>query len=91
MSYNTDWKQINPPSESMRGYYAALFRRNQTKFIRRSILGPDHIGSEFVYEGSSYKLIGTGTPVEMIVEKLEDGTCYMVYCDLVTKAILEGK
>jgi hypothetical protein len=89
MSYTTDWKKINPPSESMRGHYAALFKRNQMKFMRRSILSPEHIGSEFVYDGLTYKLIGTGTPEEMIVENLEDGTCYMVHCDLVTKAILE--
>lgn len=89
MSYSTDWKKINPPSESMREHYAAMFKRNQMKFMRRSILSPEHIGSEFIWEGSHYKLIGTGTPAEMIVENLEDGTCYMVHCDLVTKAILE--
>jgi hypothetical protein len=90
MSYNPTWKKINPPSESMRDYYASLFKRNQMKFMRRSILSPEHIGSEFVYDGLKYKLIGTGTPVEMIVENLEDGSCYMVHCDLVTKAILEN-
>lgn len=88
MSYNTDWKKINPPSESMRKHYASLFNRNQLKFMRRSTLSPEHIGSEFVYDGSSYKLIGTGSPEEMIVENLGDRTCYMVHCDLVTKAIL---
>lgn len=90
MSYNTDWKKINPPSESMREYYATMFKRNQMKFMRRSILSPDHIGSEFFYEGSKYKLIGTGTPAEMIVENLGDGSCYMVHCDLITKLILES-
>jgi hypothetical protein len=89
MSYNTDWKKINPPSESMREYYATMFKRNQMKFMRRSVLSPDHLGSEFAYEGSTYKLIGTGTPAEMILENLGDGTCYMVHCDFVTKMILE--
>jgi len=89
MSYTTDWKKINPPSESMREHYAALFKRNQLKFMRRSTLSPEHIGSEFVYEGANYKLIGTGTPEEMIVENLDDRTCWMVHCDLVTRAILE--
>ena len=89
MSYTTDWKKINPPSESMRGHYAALFKRNQLKCMRRSTLSPEHIGSELVYEGANYKLIGTGTPEEMIVENLDDRTCWMVHCDLVTRAILE--
>lgn len=88
MSYSTDWKKINPPSSSMRDHYASMFKRNQMKFMRRSILTPDHIGSEFIFEESKYKLIGTGTPAEMIVENLEDGSCYMVHCDLVTKLIL---
>jgi hypothetical protein len=57
--------------------------------MRRSTLSPEHIGSEFVYEGANYKLIGTGTPEEMIVENLDDRTCWMVHCDLVTRAILE--
>ena len=90
MSYSTDWKKINPPSGSMREHYASMFKRNQMKFMRRSRLTPEHIGSEFVYEGSPYKLIGTGTPVEMIIENLEDGSCYMVHCDLITKLILEN-
>jgi hypothetical protein len=58
--------------------------------MRRSILKPEQIGAEFVYEGATYKLIGTGTPTEMIIENLEDGTCYMVNCDIVTRLILEN-
>ena len=90
MSYSTDWKKINPPSESMRDYYATMFKRNQMKFMKRSPLKPDQIGSEFSFEGFTYRLIGTATPVEMVVENLEDGSCYMVHCDFVTRLILEG-
>lgn len=90
MSQNTDWRRINPPAQSMRNYYADMFKRNQMKFMRRSILKPEQIGAEFVYEGATYKLIGTGTPTEMIIENLEDGTCYMVNCDIVTRLILEN-
>ena len=90
MSYNTEWRKIKAPSESMRDYYAMMFKRNQMKFMKRSPLKPDQIGSEFSFEGFTYRLIGTATPVEMVVENLEDGSCYMVHCDLVTKLILEN-
>jgi hypothetical protein len=82
------WRKMNPPSDSMRKYYESLFKRNQMKFIRRSNLGPEHLGSEFSYEGVNYKLIGTATQYEMILENLFDGSCYMVHCDFVTKMVL---
>ena len=90
MSHHTDWKRINPPSKQMRGHYESLFKRNQMKFMRRSVLALDHLGSEFSYGGSIYKLLGTANPLEMVVEKLEDGSCYLVHCDLVTKIILDN-
>jgi hypothetical protein len=83
-----NWRRMKSPSDSMRKYYESLFKRNQMKFIRRSQLGPEHLGSEFIYEGSTYKLIGTATQYEMILENLSDGSCYMVHCDFVTKMVL---
>lgn len=82
------WKKVNSPSTSMREHYAKMFKRNQMKFMRRSVLDPEHIGSEFLHEGKKYKLLGTVDPLEMIIESLEDGSCYIVHCDLVTRCIL---
>jgi hypothetical protein len=89
MSQNTDWRRINPPAQSMRNYYADMFKRNQMKFMRRSLLEPSHVGSEFTIDGQNYQLIGAGNPTEMVVKNLEDGTFYMVHSDIVTAAILK--
>ena len=86
---NKTWKKITPQSEEMQKYYANMFRRNQTKFMRRSLLEPSHVDSEFVIEGRNYQLIGAGNPTEMVVKNLEDGTFYMVHSDIVTAAILQ--
>lgn len=88
MSYSTEWRKIKEPSESMKDHYAMMFRRNQMKFMKRSPLKPDHIGSEFKFEESLYRLIGTATPVEMVIENMVEGSFYMVHCDLVTRLIL---
>ena len=84
------WKKITPQSEQMQNYYADMFRRNQRKFMRRSLLEPEHVNSEFVIEGQHYQLIGSGNPTEMVVKNLEDGTFYMVHSDIVTAAILQN-
>jgi hypothetical protein len=86
---NKTWKKITPQSGEMQKYYANMFRRNQTKFMRRSLLEPSHVDSEFVIEGQNYQLIGAGNPTEMVVKNLEDGTFYMVHSDIVTAAILQ--
>ncbi len=84
------WKKINPQSEQMQNYYADMFRRNQRKFMRRSLLEPEHVDSEFVIEGHAYQLIGAGNPTEMVIKNLKDGTFYMVHSDIVTAAILKN-
>jgi hypothetical protein len=86
---NKTWKKITTQSEEMQKYYANMFRRNQTKFMRRSLLEPSHVGSEFTIDGQNYQLIGAGNPTEMVVKNLEDGTFYMVHSDIVTAAILK--
>lgn len=88
MSYSTQLKPINPPSESMREYYGNLFKRNQMKFMRRSSLDPSHLGSEFVLDNQQFSLLGTISPAEMIIENLEDGSCYIIHCDYATKLVL---
>jgi hypothetical protein len=85
---NKTWKKITTQSEEMQKYYANMFTRNQTKFMRRSLLEPSHVGSEFIIDGQNYQLIGAGNPTEMVVKNLEDGTFHMVHSDIVTSAIL---
>jgi len=85
---NKTWKKITTQSEEMQKYYANMFRRNQTKFMRRSLLEPSHVNSEFSVDGQLYQLIGAGNPTEMVVKNLEDGTFHMVHSDIVTSAIL---
>jgi hypothetical protein len=85
---NKTWKKITTQSEEMQKYYANMFRRNQTKFMRRSLLEPSHVDSEFTIDGQQYQLIGAGNPTEMVVKNLEDGTFHMVHSDIVTSAIL---
>lgn len=90
MSYTTTLKKIKTPTDSLREYYEGLFKRNQMKFMKRSPLAPSHLGSEFTLEGIQFKLIGTMSPVEMIIENLEDKSCYLIHCDYVSKLILEN-
>ena len=85
---NKTWKKITTQSEEMQKYYANMFTRNQTKFMRRSLLEPSHVGSEFIIDGQNYQLIGAGNPTEMVVKNLDDGTFHMVHSDIVTSAIL---
>ena len=47
---NKTWKKITTQSEEMQKYYANMFRRNQTKFMRRSLLEPSHVDSEFTID-----------------------------------------
>jgi hypothetical protein len=89
MSYSTSLKKINTPSSSLREYYESLFKRNQMKFMKRSPLTPSHLGSEFSLDGVQFKLIGTISPMEMVIENLEDGSCYLIHCDYASRLILE--
>lgn len=84
------WKKITPQSEQMQKYYADMFTRNQTKFMRRSLLEPSHVNSVFIIDNQSYQLIGAGNPTEMVIKNLEDGSFYMVHSDIVTAAILQN-
>lgn len=84
------WKKITAQSDQMQKYYADMFRRNQTKFMRRSLLEPSHVNSEFTIDGNPFQLIGAGNPTEMVVKNLNDGTFYMIHSDIVTAAILQN-
>lgn len=84
------WKKITTQSDQMQKYYADMFRRNQTKFMRRSLLEPSHVNSEFTIDGNPFQLIGAGSPTEMVAKNLTDGTFYMIHSDIVTAAILQN-
>lgn len=84
------WKKITTQSDQMQKYYADMFRRNQTKFMRRSLLEPSHVNSEFIIDGNPFQLIGAGNPTEMVVKNLNDGTFFMIHSDIVTAAILQN-
>lgn len=82
------WRKINPPSDSLRKHYEKLFTRNQMKFMRRSKLESNHLGTEFTYSNTTFKLLGTIDAYEMVIESQLDGSCYVVHCDEVTSMIL---
>jgi len=90
MGKGSSWRKIKTPSDSLLEHYAQLFNRNQSKFMRRSMLVPSHLGSEFVYEGITFKLVGSCTAYEMLIQNLEDQSYHMVHSDLITPLILES-
>jgi hypothetical protein len=75
------------PTPEMQKYYANLYERNQSKWIRRSQLGVEHLGSTFEHDGGIFTLVGTIDPVLMLVRE-ESGKYYKIHCDIVTKKIL---
>ena len=68
-------------------YYRSLYERNQTKFMRRSILEVEHLGSEFEYEGVKYTLLGSVDALLMLVKDSEENY-YMMSSSIPTKEIL---
>ena len=49
-------REIKEPTESMSDYYGDLFKRNQSKWMRRSKLEPTHLEIEFNFEGTPAEL-----------------------------------
>jgi hypothetical protein len=83
------YKEIKKPTDSMLAFYEKMFKRNQSKFIRRSSLEVSHLGSEFEYDNKKMKLLGSMDANLMIGEDINDGKCYIVHCDSVTNSILK--
>ena len=77
------------PSKEMLKYYADLYERNQTKWIRRSSLESEHLGSEFEFEGKNLKLMGTIDSVLMLVKDSDD-KYYRMNCNTISE-IVTGK
>ena len=74
------------PSPEMLKYYESLYERNQTKWIRRSSLEPEHIGSEFEFEEKNLKLMGTIDPVLMLVKDSDD-KYYRMNCNTISELV----
>lgn len=81
-------KPMRTPSKELIPYYESLFERNQTKFIRRSALDPEHLGSEFELDGKNLKLMGSIDALLMLVRD-ENNKFYMLESSIITKKILE--
>lgn len=84
------FKEIRKPTDNMLSHYEKMFKRNQSKFIRRSSLEVSHLGSEFDYEDKKMKLLGSIDATLMVAEDINDGKCYIVHGDTVTNSIIKN-
>lgn len=80
-------KIVNEPTEGLLEYYEKLYKRNQTKFIRRSSLESSHLGAEFQFEGKNLKLLGSVDDLLMLV-KDETGNFYRMNCNTIAQIIV---
>jgi hypothetical protein len=81
-------REIKEPTESMSNYYGGLFKRNQSKWIRRSKLEPTHLEIEFNFEGTPAKIIGSMNSEEVILHLIESNKYIVTHIDGVTQEIL---
>lgn len=81
-------REIKEPTENMLSFYEKLFLRNQSKWIRRSNLQQSHLGSEFIFEGETHKLIGSSNSMEVIIKNQKSDKYFIVPIDEVTRCIL---
>jgi hypothetical protein len=69
------FKEIKKPTDNMLSFYEKMFKRNQSKFIRRSSLEVSHLGVEFDYDDKKMKLLGSMDANLMVAEDINDGKC----------------
>jgi hypothetical protein len=81
-------KPMREPSADLVKYYRSLYERNQTKFIRRSLLEVDHLGSEFEFDDKKLTLMGSIDAVLMLV-KDENGKYYMLDSSPISQILLK--
>ena len=81
-------REIKEPTESMSDYYGDLFKRNQSKWMRRSKLEPTHLEIEFNFEGTPAKIIGSMNSEEVILHLIESNKYVVTHIDGVTQEIL---
>lgn len=82
---------IKEPTESMLEHYIKMFKRNQMKFIRRSSLEVEHLGTDFVYDGLNLRILGASDTNTMVVKDIDNDKYYLVQSDIVTYSILPNK
>ena len=78
--------KVKAPGKELLKYYATLYERNQSKWIRRSSLEPEHLGSEFIFEDKNLKLEGSVDPLLMLVSDSE-GNYYRMNCNKVSELV----
>jgi hypothetical protein len=82
-------KHIRKPEQTMLEYYKTLFARNQSKWIRKSMLEPKDLGSVFEHEGEEFELIGSVSPKEFIIKSNADDKHYIVLNQFVDQYLLK--
>lgn len=85
----TEFKKVNTPAESILKHYENLYKRNQNKFIRRSKLEPEHLGTEFKYRKKNLRIAGSIDERQLLVVDTSDETYYMIHIDIPTEKILK--
>ena len=81
--------KVKAPGKELLAYYSKLYQRNQSKWVKRSSLEPNHLGAEFVFEGKNLKLEGSVDAVLMLVSDSE-GNYYRMHCNTISE-IVTGK
>ena len=81
-------KKMKEPTPAMAKHYRDLFSRNQSKWIRRSKLEPNHIDSGFNLGDQTFQLVGTVNSSDVLIKNVETNDHFMVDIDYVTDAIL---
>ena len=84
--YQKQMKEVVSPSPGVLDSYKKLYKRNQTKWMRRSKLELEHLDKEFEVEKEIYILEGSIDSSMMIIKNKETGKFYRVYSDLVDYA-----
>lgn len=84
--YKTQLKEVIEPSEGVMTSYKKLYKRNQSKWMRRSKLEVSDLDKEFGWDGKNYILEGAIDSLNMIVKETESNKYYRVHIDLVTHA-----
>jgi hypothetical protein len=87
----SQFQAIKEPTESMTEHYIKMFKRNQMKFIRRSSLEVDHLGTDFMYDGLNLRILGASDTNTMVVKDTDNEKYYLVPSDIVTYSILPNK
>lgn len=83
-----NYRAIKEPTPGIKEHYAEYYRRNQSKFMRRSKLEIQHLGEEFSFDGKKFKLLGAVDPKLMFVVDLDENRYYFLHSDIVTDRIL---